>query len=63
VLLASPQAAQSEWVGREIQQWKATKSVERILLVVTEGECHWDAGRGDFDPDRSTAVPPSLIRE
>ncbi|MGH8884324.1 MAG: TIR domain-containing protein [Egibacteraceae bacterium] len=46
VVLASPEAAQSKWVGQEIEHWKATKRVERILLVVTEGECRWDAGRG-----------------
>jgi hypothetical protein len=59
VLLASPEAAESEWVGREIEHWKAAKPVERILLVVTDGELHWNDA-GDFDPTRSTALPPSL---
>ena len=61
VLLVSPQAAQSTWVGREIEHWKATKPVERILPVLTDGELHWDADHGGFDPDRSTALPPSLL--
>jgi WD40 repeat protein len=59
VLLASPEAAQSPWVNREIEHWMATKSAGRILPVVTDGEWAWDAGRGDFSTT-STAVPPAL---
>ncbi|MGH8933004.1 MAG: PQQ-binding-like beta-propeller repeat protein [Egibacteraceae bacterium] len=59
VLLASPEAARSEWVGREVEHWTATKPVERILLVVTDGELHWDDNVSDFDQG-STALPPSL---
>jgi hypothetical protein len=59
VLLASPEAARSEWVGREIEWWKTNKPVEHILLVIAKGECHWAAG--DFDRKRSTAIPPALF--
>jgi WD40 repeat protein len=62
VLLASPEAAQSPWVGREVDHWLATKPVEHILPVLTEGELVWDAEAGRFDPERSTALPPSLLR-
>src|SRR6202142_4367505 len=34
VLLASPEAAASEWVNREIAHWLATKSIESVLPVV-----------------------------
>ncbi|MDH3307339.1 MAG: TIR domain-containing protein, partial [Acidimicrobiia bacterium] len=44
VLLLSPDAAQSEWVGKEIEHWKATKPVDRILPVVTDGEFGWSDG-------------------
>ena len=37
VLLLSPDAASSEWVGKEIEHWKATKPADRILPVVTDG--------------------------
>ncbi len=60
ILLTSPEAAQSRWVNREIDHWKETKSVERILPVVTSGEWVWDEATGDFDWDRSTAVPDAL---
>ncbi|MEU4242447.1 TIR domain-containing protein [Actinoplanes sp. NPDC026619] len=59
VLLASPEAAGSPWVNREIEHWMATKSADRILPVVTDGEWAWDDDRGDFTED-STAVPAAL---
>lgn len=59
VLLTSPLAAQSEWVNREIEHWKANRSVDRILPVVTDGHWEWDEKTGDFTPD-SDAVPRAL---
>jgi WD40 repeat protein len=59
VLLASPTAARSAWVNREIEHWIATKPVDRILPVVTDGEWRWDAELGDLSAD-STAVPDAL---
>ncbi|BBH70757.1 hypothetical protein ACTI_74420 [Actinoplanes sp. OR16] len=59
VLLASPEAARSPWVNKEIEHWVATKSPQRILPVLTDGEWAWDAGAGDFTAG-STAVPGAL---
>lgn len=59
VLLASPEAAQSEWVNKEISHWLSTKSVDHLLPVVTEGEWEWDAGAVDFTRG-SSSVPESL---
>jgi hypothetical protein len=59
VLLASPEAAQSLWVNREIEHWVTTKSPARILPVVTDGVWQWDAVQRDFSAD-STSVPPAL---
>ncbi|MDI6103143.1 TIR domain-containing protein [Actinoplanes sp. NEAU-A12] len=59
VLLASPEAARSPWVNREIEHWIATKPADRILPVVTDGEWRWDPDRGDLSAD-STAVPDAL---
>ncbi len=58
VLLASPEAARSPWVNREIEHWVATKPADRILPVVTDGEWRWDPARGDFTDD-STPTPRS----
>ncbi|GIE77696.1 hypothetical protein Aph02nite_36460 [Actinoplanes philippinensis] len=59
VLMASPEAASSPWVNREIEHWLATKSPDRILPVVTDGEWRWDPAARDFTAD-STAVPEAL---
>ncbi|WP_030436392.1 TIR domain-containing protein [Actinoplanes subtropicus] len=59
VLLASPEAANSHWVNREIEHWLATKSPDLILPVVTDGEWQWDADAQNFTAD-STAVPAAL---
>ena len=59
LLLTSPLAAQSEWVGREIEHWKTNRSVDRILPVLTDGHWEWDEATGDFTPE-SDAVPPAL---
>ena len=59
VLLASPEAAQSEWVNKEISHWLITKSVDHILPVVTEGTWDWDPATGDFSAE-SSAVPEAL---
>ena len=59
VLLASPEAARSPWVNREIEHWIATKPAGRILPVVTDGKWQWDTARGDLTAD-STAVPDAL---
>ncbi len=60
VLLLSPQAAASPWVGKEIEHWLAHRSADRILLVQTDGDLRWDPARGDYDAARSTCLPPAL---
>jgi WD40 repeat protein len=61
VLITSPGAAGSKWVEREIRWWLQHRSPERLLIVVASGSLAWDAERGDFDPDASTALPPALL--
>jgi len=57
VLLASPEAAVSEWVNRELEYWLATKATERILVVHTAGTWEWNA---DARALRGDAVPAAL---
>ena len=58
VYLASPEAADSRWVRRELDHWCATKSRSRLLIVLTGGDVVW--GEADFDWQRTTAVPKTL---
>src|SRR5437879_3435879 len=60
VLMASPEAAASPWVNREIEHWCATKNPDHILPVLTDGALTWDPTRGDYDPSISSAMPAAL---
>jgi WD40 repeat protein len=57
VLLASPDAAGSQWVNRELAHWLATKPVDRILVVLTDGTWEWDRNSHAVV---GTAVPQAL---
>ncbi|MFD7307128.1 hypothetical protein [Promicromonospora sp. NPDC059942] len=59
ILVASPGAAASRWVGREIEHWR-TGPRRPVLIVRTGGEIVWDDAAGDFDWDRTTALPRAL---
>src|SRR5262249_13938456 len=59
-LLASEGAARSPWVQREVAWWTANRSIENLLIVVTDGEIQWDAGATDFNWSRTTCLPVSL---
>jgi hypothetical protein len=60
ILLASLQAAQSQWVRREVAHWLSTKSPGTLMIVLTSGEIVWDDAAQDFDWNRTTALPPDL---
>lgn len=62
ILLASPEAARSPWVEREVRWWLAHRSVRDFLIVVTDGDIAWDPKAGDFDWSRSTCLPNALRR-
>ena len=42
VLLASPEAAGSEWVSREVDRWREVKGPDTLLIALTAGEIVWD---------------------
>ena len=59
VLLASPSAANSVWVGKQVGQWLARgeRASDKLIIILTGGEIAWDAQRGDFDWEKTTALP------
>src|SRR5437667_11354362 len=57
ILLASPEAARSEWVGREVRHWLERQSADHLLIVRTGGTIEWDGHARDFDWGRTTALP------
>ncbi|QIS19909.1 TIR domain-containing protein [Nocardia terpenica] len=58
LLLASPQAAASAWVDKEIRYWKQNKTPETFLIALTGGTVAWQGA--DFDWSVTTALPRSL---
>lgn len=60
ILLASPEAAASTWVDRELRHWLATRPAGSVLQVLTGGDLVWDPVMGDFAPEPSTALAPAL---
>ena len=59
IVLASPEAAQSHWVGEEISHWVSGRGADHLLVVVTDGTWVWDGGGGDVSL-ASTARNPAL---
>jgi hypothetical protein len=60
ILVASPDAANSPWVARELDFWCQHKSLERLLIVLTSGEIVWNPKTGDFDWRESNAISRRL---
>jgi hypothetical protein len=55
--MASPDAARSQWVIKELETFLSLSSPERVLIVLTAGELAWNDASGDFDWSRTTAFP------
>lgn len=60
VLLASPAAAASPWVDREVRWWLHNRSPSTLFIVVTSGSIAFDRRAGDFDRAGTDCLPPSL---
>lgn len=61
ILMASPGAAASPWVEKEIIEWLLhDPGLKRFHIVLTEGDVHWDAAAGEIDWARTNAVPRIL---
>lgn len=61
LLLASPAAANSRWVAREIEWWLANRSASTMLVLLTDGELAWDEASADFDWNRTTSLPRDVL--
>ncbi len=62
LLMASTQSAASPWVRKEVEWWLEHRSVERLLIIVTDGEIAWSATAGDFDWKKTTCLPDALSK-
>ena len=60
IVVLSPRAAASEWVNKEVAYWLERRGPDQLLIVLAEGQLHWDEATQRFDPDRSDAALPVL---
>ncbi|UCD82371.1 MAG: TIR domain-containing protein [Desulfobacterales bacterium] len=60
VVLASPKAAESRWVRKEIEHWHANRDPRRMYIVLTDGELQWDNEAHDYDWSKTTSLPALL---
>lgn len=62
ILMASPKAAEPEWVQDEISERLRLQSdsVDKFHIVLTEGEIVWSNDGKDFDWEKITALPKTL---
>jgi aminopeptidase N len=60
VLLASPGAAESYWVQKEIDYWITHQPPKNLLVILTSGEIVWDIAANDFDWEKTTALPKTI---
>ena len=60
ILLASPQSAASPWVAKEVAYWLAHKSMDTLLIALTEGELNWDHSAGCFSDWDVLPLPREL---
>ena len=60
ILLASPEAAASHWVNKEVAYWLDNKGADTLLIALTDGELSWDNAVGDFAARENAPLPPVL---
>lgn len=63
ILLASPAAARSKWVQREIEHWIKLGRTKELLIVITEGCLVWNDEVKDFDWEQTNALPRGIAGE
>jgi hypothetical protein len=60
ILLASPESAGSKWVNKEIAYWLDQRSIDTLLIGLTDGTLIWDEAIGDFRQHPDLPLSPLL---
>jgi WD40 repeat protein len=61
LLMASPEAATSPWVAKELTHWFNQRQQEGMIVILTDGEIWWDPDAQQFDSSRTDALPAALL--
>jgi WD40 repeat protein len=62
IYMASPESAASMWVNKEIEYWIENRSLEKLLIVLTDGEINWDYDKNCVVDSDQNSLPASLGR-
>jgi WD40 repeat protein len=60
LLFASREAVKSKWVKRELAWWLENRPVNRLFVILTDGDVVWDDNKNDFDWGKTNALPETL---
>ncbi|MGH6736643.1 MAG: PQQ-binding-like beta-propeller repeat protein [Methyloceanibacter sp.] len=60
ILLASPEAARSPWIAKEVAYWLKHKSADTLFIGLTDGSLDWAEKKGDFKWTAKTPLPKIL---
>src|SRR5215469_8943312 len=60
IVCASPEAAASFYVNKEVAWWLEHKSRDTLLIALTAGELQWDRAANDFVWTAATPLPPAF---
>ena len=60
VYMASPTAAMSPWVQKEVEWWLKNRSWQSFLILLTDGDIAWDDEKHDLNWTVTTALPRQL---
>ncbi len=63
IYMASPQAAASKWVQKEIKFWMDNKSIDSFIIVVTDGSLKWSDEKKSFLKTDDCCLPEFLLNE
>ena len=60
IYLASPDARESKWVGKELDYWLHHKSIDKLILVVINGDMIWDDATKSYQQTELNCIPANL---
>ena len=60
ILLASPESAASKWVNKEVEYWLEYRSINTLLIGITDGEMIWNEAANEFFTRERAPLPSAL---
>ena len=60
LLLACPTSAESRWVQQELHWWIQNRTVDKLILCLTDGDILWDNDARDFNWQKTNAISPNM---